>query len=480
MVNPNTSAPNTRRGPRHRAVVWGLRVGRRGAPVLLSLGLVAAATGALVAVHAGLAVAGVCMLLVVVAGSLLGYAPGLVAALFAFGCLTYFLTPPAGSFSIARIDDLFALTAFVAVSLVIGALLTRLTRLRIRAEQHAQEAELRVRILGRLIETSETDRVLEQAAAEIVRLFDLESCEFNIASTRVGVHGDHGIVRQLSIQAGMLQMQLGLGRTITSEEHASISALAMGLGAAFDRLQLKEELQERTLAEAVARSRAAFLSAVTHDLRTPLATIKAASAALRVEGSMLDGLERQELATTIYDESSDLEHLVTKVLDLTRIRAGNLRIEACHVNPVDVVAATVDRCKATAAARTVEVEIDRELAPISVDALMLDHALGNVIENALRYSAPSGPVTVQARRNDGNLEFVVADRGPGIGSEDRERVFDEFLRLGSYDWRGMGLGLPIARALVEAHDGRMWCEETPGGGATFVLSVPYREPEVVS
>jgi two-component system sensor histidine kinase KdpD len=479
MADPDAPAPSPRGGPLPAVRDVVARASRRGAPVALSLTLVLAATGLLVAVDASLAVATVCMVLVVVGASLLGYGSGLAAALSAFVCLTYFLTPPAGSFSIARADDLFALTAFVAVSLVVGVLLARLTRLRTRAERHAQEAELQVSILDRLIGSNDTDSILQDAAEEILRLFDLGYCEFTVASTRIGARSEQRVRDTISIESGPLRMDLGLGRPITSAEHSSVSALGMGLGAAIDRLRLQGELHDQSLAEAVARSRAAFLSAVTHDLRTPLATIKAAAAVLRIDGSSLDDVERKELVNTIYEDSSDLEQLVTKILDLTRIRAAGLQLELAPAYPVDLIAATVDRLRPHATGQLIDIDVEHDLPTVGVDALLLDHTLGNLLENGLRYAPPEQPLRVEARRNGSDIQFRIVDRGPGIHPDDRERIFVEFVRLDRHDRRGLGLGLPIARAIAAAHGGRIWCEETPGAGATFVLSLPIAEPEDV-
>jgi two-component system sensor histidine kinase KdpD len=226
------------------------------------------------------------------------------------------------------------------------------------------------------------------------------------------------------------------------------------------------------------RSRAGFLMGITHDLRTPLATIKAATAALLADDSRLDATERRELLDDTYAEAARLEGLVSKVLEVTRIRAGALRPELVSVSAVDLVRLAVDRSGATLDGRTIDLDFDPELPDLRVDALFMEHVLVNLLENIAVHDPTGGAIGLRGGVRGPRFELRVIDHGPGIAEPDRERIFDEFTRVGTRtDGPGTGLGLAIVRALVLANQGAVRCDETPGGGATFVLDLPIADDE---
>jgi two-component system sensor histidine kinase KdpD len=228
--------------------------------------------------------------------------------------------------------------------------------------------------------------------------------------------------------------------------------------------------EQRVRAE-IDRSRAGFLSAVTHDLRTPLATIKAAAASLRPTAPALRDQDRAELVDVIVEESARLERLVDKALALTRLRAGALVPEVVDTTVAEVVHIAVARLAPADAAR-LDIDLDPELPFVRVDEVLVQHALANLIENAVAY-APVGPIRIEAHADAEHVEIRVVDHGPGIPEGERERVFEEFVRLPTPSPRpGSGLGLSVARGLAEASGGSVRCTATPGGGATIVLTIP--------
>jgi two-component system sensor histidine kinase KdpD len=276
------------------------------------------------------------------------------------------------------------------------------------------------------------------------------------------------------VSIGAIEVHVVAGHhELTRADRALLEALVAGLATAVDRLRFESEAREARIAAQVGRTRSGLLSAVTHNLRTPLASIKAAASTLRSPRSRLDDADRAELLDTIYDETERLERLVTKILELSRIRAGALELHRQPVAIGDLAQAAVRRLRPLARAHRVRLDVGRDVPDIDVDIEMMEQVFGNLLENALRYAPPGSQILVSAACHPDAIEVRIADHGPGVPEAERERVFEEFARVDAKpDSTGTGLGLAIARSLVTAHGGRIWCEPTDGGGATFAFTVP--------
>ena len=364
----------------------------------------------LLAADADLAVAEIVLMLAVVVASVLGYLVGLMAAIEAFVLLSYLFVPPKESFSIDRTDDLVALGAFVTVSLIVGAIVARLNELRARASLAAREAELRMRVTSELLAGADARVVADATCAELVELFDLESCEF--------ASGD-----------GPQALNVEYGRPLQPYELATLDALDAGLSAAFDRARLDTEAREHRVAAEIDRSRASFLAAMTHDLRTPLATIKAANAALLASGPSMAPEDRHDLLDASYREVSRLEQLVTAALELRVSEPMGSRPEPVAVSLVDLVRAATQRLRPLSADREIVLDVSPELPAAYVDSVMLERAVENVLENALRYGPTDREIRVTGACTNDTVELRVIDHGPGVAPEDRERMFEEFVQL---------------------------------------------------
>ncbi len=225
-------------------------------------------------------------------------------------------------------------------------------------------------------------------------------------------------------------------------------------------------------AEALRRSDAAktaVLHAVSHDLRSPLTAIRAATGGLESASLELDERDRAELLETIRLETARLERLVSNLLDLSRLEAGAARPEPA-LWPVDELVSRGLEALGADAAR-VSVVLAGETPPVRVDAAQLERVLANVLENALRLSSPADPVEVTVSTAGGEVLVRTDDRGPGLEEDDLERIFEPFAH-GHGSHRGTGLGLAIARGFAEANGCRLWAERRPGSGASFVLALP--------
>jgi two-component system sensor histidine kinase KdpD len=426
----------------------------------------------LLAADADLTVAAIVLFLAVVIAALLGYRAGLLAAVEAFLLLTYFFVPPRESFAVDRADDLIALAAFLSVAALIAAMVARLNELRAQSSLAAREAAVRLRTTDELLRGRPADRVARQLCEDLVELFELATCDVRVDSVHASATTGLPPLAQLEIRHGPLVVGCGLGRVLAVYEHATLEALVADVGAGFDRARLAEEAKRHELAAEVDRSRAGFLTAMTHDLRTPLATIKAAIGAVLMSAEGLDGSVIRELLDGSYHEVAHLEELVTQVLDVARIRAGALQPEPMEVAVTDAVRGATRRLRALSAGRQVTLAVDPDVPDAWVDPAMFERALLNVLENAFHYTDPTSAIEITATARASLVEVRVVDHGRGIAGEDRARVFDEFARLEGSEVKGVGLGLAIVRAFMAANGGDVWCEETPGGGATFVLTMP--------
>ena len=444
----------------------------RAAVAIAVVGVVAAV---LTATDADLTVASIVLLLAVAALAVLGYAAGLAAALTSTALLNYYFTPPVHSFRIDQADDIVALVAFVSVSLLVAATIARLNDLRRRAWVSEREAGLRATLADEVRRGTPRESVLRDLSDGLTALFELSGC---VVLESVAAKPAVSDPDEVLLSAPPLLVRIRSPRTLREDELETMEGVAGAVATALELERVDAAAREQRVQGELDRSRAGFLMGITHDLRTPLATIKAATAALLADDSRLDATERRELLDDTYAEAARLEGLVSKVLEVTRIRAGALRPELVSVSAVDLVRLAVDRSGATLDGRTIDLDFDPELPDLRVDALFMEHVLVNLLENIAVHDPSGGAIGLRGGVWGPRFELRVIDHGPGIAEPDRERIFDEFTRLGTRtDGPGTGLGLAIVRALVLANQGAVRCDETPGGGATFVLDLPIADDE---
>ena len=255
-------------------------------------------------------------------------------------------------------------------------------------------------------------------------------------------------------------------------ERRVLATFANQAALAVERGQQEKQRNRALALQETDRLRTALLNSVSHDLRTPLASIKASASSLLDREVRWSDTERDEFLATINTEVDRLTRLVHNLLDMSRIEAGALDPHLVESSVAEVVGPVVRRARAASRQR-VDVDVPDELAPVLVDPVRLDQVLTNLLDNARGY-AGAGPVEVVARQAGDAVELRVVDHGPGIPVPERERVFDQFYRLkgGGRRPEGTGMGLAICRGIVQAHGGRLRVETTPGGGATFVLTLP--------
>jgi two-component system sensor histidine kinase KdpD len=441
----------------------------RVAAAVVAVGVVA---GVARAADTDLTVAALLLLVTVLAVGTLGLPAGLTSAFVGFLVLNFFFTEPTGSFKIHRTDDVVALVVFLASAALVGWIVQLLSTLRATAVQREAETKVRLDLTNRLLEGADVDAALQSAAGALAELFAFEACTLTAGPPLAPA--DEPARANVRVDGPGVTLLARARSPLSKADRELLEALVAGLAAGVDRLRLQEEVREARLAAEVGRQRAGFLSAVSHNLRTPLTAVKAAAGTLLSSWSRIEPEERRELLETISDEAERLERLVRNTLELSRIRAGALEVEPERVDIADLVQHAVRRLRPIARAHRVRLDVDDDMPPISLDVTMAEQILLNLLENALRFAPPGSEIVVGAHAIGGDeVELVVADHGPGVPIEARGRIFEEFQSAETRpDRSGTGLGLAIVRALVVAHGGSVRYEDTPGGGATFVCTFP--------
>jgi two-component system sensor histidine kinase KdpD len=242
--------------------------------------------------------------------------------------------------------------------------------------------------------------------------------------------------------------------------------LANHLALAVERAQLRDQAARAEVLEEIDRLRRALVGAVSHDLRTPLATIKVASSALVDSSATLSDADTKELYGLIDLQTDRLARLVNNLLDMTRIQAGVLEVRRHPESLLDLVTETLVEIRPALGNREIVVEVPDDLPAVDVDGILFGQVLGNLLENAHRHAPAGSAVEIAGRRDPfGGVIVSVSDHGPGVPIGQREAVFETFVR---FDTGGRsGLGLALAKAFVEAHGDRIWVDDVPGGGAQF-------------
>jgi len=252
--------------------------------------------------------------------------------------------------------------------------------------------------------------------------------------------------------------------------------------AMIERARLHRDALQIELLQHTDALRSALLSSVSHDLRTPLSSIKAAASSLLQEDVEWDEETRRSFAHAIEHEADRLNRLVGNLLDMSRIEGGALKAEKEWYPIEELINDVLGHMQTVLQGREVRRDIPDDLPPVELDYLQMDQVLTNLIENTVRYTPPESPIEVTAKVVDMQIMISIADHGPGIPTYDLERIFDKFYRVSGAKRRnssvmGTGLGLAVCRGLVEAHGGRIWAENRPDGGAIFRFTLPLEKAE---
>jgi two-component system sensor histidine kinase KdpD len=423
-----------------------------------------------------------------------GFAPAVLAAIAGFLLLNYYFTPPIHQWTIAEANNALALGVFVAVALLVSSVVDIAARRTKQAARANAESELLATTAGSVLRGQQglsalLDRIREAFGMDSVTLLERTSADGpppadgTANQTRsmsgswhvVASRGEPAVTRpeEADVEVPVADtLSLGLrGRTLPAADWRVLGAFASYAAVALDQQRLAAEAQAAKPIAAADRMRTALLAAVSHDLRSPLASAKAAVTSLRSRDVDWAAEDHDELLATADESLDQLTHLVDNLLDMSRLQAGALSLFPRPAGLEEIVSRALDNLDP--AARRITVDIPESLPEINVDPAILERVIVNLAENALRYSPPGRPPLLAASSLGDRVELRVVDRGPGIPEPDRDRMFVPFQRLGDTDnTTGVGLGLALSRGLTEAMGGTLTADDTPGGGLTMTVSLP--------
>lgn len=450
------------------------------------------------------------LLAVVLAALYLGRGPSILATFVGLAAFVYFFVPHYNSFVL---EDLYYFPTFVVMSSV-GLIVSTLTS-RLRADALLTEGRERRSLalyeLSRDLAATETrealapvvDKHMQRAFSCGGRVLAADGNGFvclDSDSTPVDPEATaalrHAVAWKHAVQWGSSVVQpmvvagepVGLLRCAsfdlqvfqTSSNLQLLEAFANNIGVALHRLVVGEQVTQARRHIEDERLRNVMLSSVSHDLRTPLASITGAVTTLIESSKVLDDATRLDLMQSIREDADALERQVRNLLDLTKLESGSVLAQRDWHSVEEVVGCAMRRVESVLLDREVVIALADDLPLVSIDAMLVEQLLVNLLENAAKYAPQDRPVEVDARIDGDDLRIAVRDRGKGLDAEERERVFAKFYRgPGQQQRPGAGLGLAICRAVAELHGGTIQCNGRDGGGAEFVARLPLLASTVV-
>jgi K+-sensing histidine kinase KdpD len=433
-------------------------------------------TAVLVRIGPDLSLASVALLYLVpvVAAAVIGGAwPAIAAAVGADLLVNFFFVPPYHTLVVESRDHAIVLVVYLLVAAVLSVAVEVAARQRERAARRDAEAAL----LARATAEPVTDQSLTRLLDEVRDTFAMTA----VALLESGPGGEHAaaVVGQppatrpvLSAPAGEGLRLAAWGPDVFAEDRRALDRLATAAARTLEAQ--RQATRARDLAE-IDRVRSALLAAVGHDLRTPLAGIKAAVSSLRQPDLDLPAAARAELLATVEESTDRLDALIDNLLSMSRLQAGALSFDLRPVALDAVVAEAL--LHTTSGDATVDVDIPDDLPLVHADPGLLERVVANLVANAQAASPPGAPIRLHGHATGDRVELHVVDRGPGIPEGERERMFEPFQRLHDRTTTaGLGLGLAIARGFTEAMGGSITPADTPGGGLTMTVSVPVAAP----
>jgi two-component system, OmpR family, sensor histidine kinase KdpD len=452
---------------------------------------------------------------VVLAAMWWGMGPGVLAAILSVLAFDFFFVPPYYTFAVRDVEYVVTLVVLAAVALLVGTLAARLRRQVQTSRSRENRLEVLYRLSRALSGVSGTHQLALAAQREVAGIFRgavhvylphgsvLEPVISNdggqvdpekpgqglavatwafehshVAGMGTGTLPDSRALYLPLVTpestVGVLAVELPGAGALSPENRQLLETIAAQIALAIERDRLAEQHRSALVDAETERMRSSLLSSVSHDLRTPLAVIAGTSSTLLEMGEAADAPTRTALLTEIYDESNRLTRLVENLLSMTRLESEVVALERDWFPLEDVVGSALRRLRAELGGRAVEKHLPADLPLVSMDGVLLEQVLFNLLDNALKYSPEGSPIDISASVEGGSLLVRVADRGLGLAGDEAEKVFEKLYRgsAARSGRRGAGLGLAIARAIIDAHGGKVWAENRPEGGAAFSFSLP--------
>ncbi len=409
-----------------------------------------------------------------------GLWPALFAAVTTSLVVNWFFTPPVHTWTIAEADNVVALAVFLLVAGMVSLLVSRLSRRSADAVRARAEAEAIAAVAGNLVDAENT---LEVAVGHLRSTFGLDAVavlqpdgDGYLIEASAGEPVPSSPEGHVSVDLRGGALLVLDGPSLHSDDLQVLHAFVAQLGAALEQRDLRAEAQVAATAAEGDRLRTAILRAVSHDLRTPLASIKASVTSLMQHDVDWSEHDRDEFLATIEEEADRLNRMVGNLLDMSRLQSGTVEPGLRPVGLEEVVPRALVSISGEAAElgrEQVVVEVGEQLPRVVADPDLLERVIANLVANALLHSGPGTPVRIEGGRVGTRVDLRVVDRGIGVPLRDREAMFEPFQRMGDgVADSGVGLGLAVSRGFVDAMGGELTVDDTPGGGLTFTVSLP--------
>jgi two-component system, OmpR family, sensor histidine kinase KdpD len=416
------------------------------------------------------------VLAVVVAARVGGAVAGVAASVLSFFALNFFFTPPLHTLAVASPEDFISLLVFLLASVIVGLLLSSAVDAKSKAERRELEARLLNQLATRLLAGDSPKDVMTGFAEGLCQVFELQRCEIttnftvDTATGSLDVTDPPLVVSLLAHGEEIGEIRLWAERGLSEDEQNVIESLATQLALALEGMRLSIEVRRAELEAQASQLKAALFSGVTHDIKTPLASIMAAVTSL-IDGRDFSEAERREHLDSIKQESERLHRVVNNLLDVARLRAGALVAVKSPSAIDELMESTLNRLRPMLKGREVEMRVGDDVPEVPMDVVQIDQVLTNLLENAIKFTPTGTPISLMAVGHPNGVRVTISDRGKGIPKEDRDRIFEPFER-GDGSTTGTGLGLAISNAIIVAHGGRMWVADNPQGGASFTFELP--------
>jgi two-component system, OmpR family, sensor histidine kinase KdpD len=439
------------------------------------------------------------LLAILAISTIWGLAVAVFASVVAMLAFNFFFLPPVGTFTIADPQNWVALGAFLATSLIASQLSTRVRREAEESKRRRREVERLYAFSQQLLVSGNVITLLNAIPNHIVETFGVGAAalyldfkdkfyhssaadHFSQEEMRRATLGEEPLLDQtrslsfVPVHMGRRPLgSLAISGPLLSRE--TLEALGTLIAIAFERARAVEELGKTEAAREGERLKSALLDSVTHDFRTPLTSIKASvTSLLSSQDQMKPG--QRELLTVIDEECDRLNQLVGDAAEMARLDAGEFELDL-QASPIDaIVSAALEYLKAALGSRPVRVNLPDDLPPVRADSSRVRDVLVRLIENANAYTPAGRPITISAEVKGAFLTIYVADQGPGIDEMELGLIFDKFYRGRNqrYLVQGTGMGLPIAKAIVEAHGGALGVTSQLGQGSVFSFTLPIAAP----
>jgi two-component system, OmpR family, sensor histidine kinase KdpD len=436
------------------------------------------------------------LLAILAVSTLWGMAVSVAMSLAAMLAFNYFFLPPVGTFTIADPQNWVALIAFLVVAILASRLSTSARQQAADASARERDIEKLYKFSQSLLESGNVMELLNRIPVQIVDIFEVGAAALFLAEKQK-VYRSGPIIPQLdteTLKAIMIRDEptldeanslcfvpvrmgvraigsMGISGTILSRR--TLEAIGTLLAIGMEHARAVEQLGQTEAARQGEQLRTALLDAVTHALRTPLTSIKASVTNLLSNPSLKEP-QRQELLTIINEESDRLNRLVGEAGEMAKLDAGEVELQVAP-HPIDhVITAALEHCRNALGNRVVQMQVAENLPMVRVDVARAREALVQLIENANQYSPRDQPITITAEANGDFVVTSVADRGAGIDDPEQALIFEKFYRGRDqrYSVEGTGMGLPIAKAIIEAHGGTMSLTSQRGRGSVFSFTLP--------